>query len=142
MFQNLLESDFTKAPPDPNQMRWHPLPLPSENNCCDLIEGLHTFCGAGDPRARHGIAIHMYAANKSMVDRAFYNSDGDWLIVPQKGALDLLTEFGHMLVRPGEIVVIQRGIRFSARLSEPSRGYILEVYDDHFQVRSLVLYKH
>lgn len=27
-----------------------------------------------------GMAIHMYAANTSMKDKCFYNSDGDFLI--------------------------------------------------------------
>lgn len=33
------------------------------------MEGLATVCGAGDPKTRHGIAIHIYACNKSMKDR-------------------------------------------------------------------------
>ena len=34
------------------------------------------------------------------------------LIVPQLGSLFVTTEFGRMLVAPGEICVIQRGMRF------------------------------
>lgn len=60
-------------------MRWNPFDLPS-NGKVDFVEGLHTICGAGDPRSRHGIAIHVYLCNASMPDRAFYNSDGDFLI--------------------------------------------------------------
>ena len=41
---------------------------------------MQTVCGAGDTRSRHGIAIHVYSCNKSMIDRAFYNADGDFLI--------------------------------------------------------------
>lgn len=81
---------------------------------------------------RAGMAIHMYAANTSMKDKCFYNSDGDLLIVPQVGTLRILTEFGKMVVAPREICVIQRGIRFSVFLDEASRGYILEVYNRHF----------
>ena len=40
---------------------------------------MSTVCGAGDPLIRHGIAIHVYAFNQSMNDKAFYNSDGDFL---------------------------------------------------------------
>jgi hypothetical protein len=36
--------------------------------------------GAGEPTLKTGLAIHMYAANVSMGDKAFYNSDGDFLI--------------------------------------------------------------
>ena len=41
----------------------------------------------------------------------FYNSDGDLLIVPQKGALLVTTEMGRMAVAPNEICVVQQGIR-------------------------------
>jgi homogentisate 1,2-dioxygenase len=37
-------------------------------------------CGAGDPLTRHGVAIHIYACNQSMDNKAFYNSDGDFLL--------------------------------------------------------------
>ena len=46
----------------------------------DFVEGLHTICGAGDARTRSGVAIHVYLCNASMKDKAFYNSDGDFLI--------------------------------------------------------------
>jgi homogentisate 1,2-dioxygenase len=85
-----------------------------------------TVAGAGDPSARHGISVHMYVANESMDHIAFYNSDGDFLIgcciiksltesVPQQGTLFLKTEMGKMVVKPGEICVIQRGIRVPHR---------------------------
>lgn len=48
-----------------------------------------------------------------MDNEAFYNSDGDWLIVPQEGVLRLKTEFGKLRVKPKEIVVVPRGIKFS-----------------------------
>ena len=38
------------------------------------------MCGAGDPKARSGLAIHVYACNKSMQNKCFYDSDGDFLI--------------------------------------------------------------
>ena len=37
-----------------------------------------------------------------------YNSDGDFLIVPQTGVLHITTEFGKMDVAPNEICVIQQ----------------------------------
>lgn len=45
-----------------------------------FLDGLHTVAGAGDPLSRHGIAIHVYLCNTSMHNKAFYNSDGDFLI--------------------------------------------------------------
>lgn len=73
------------------------------------IEGLKTVAGAGDPKMRNGVAIHIYTCNASMEKMAIYNSDGDFLIVPQEGVLDITTEFGKMLVCPNEICVIQQG---------------------------------
>lgn len=62
-------------------MRWKPFDLPAETDGkVDFVSGLHTVCGAGEPRTRHGIAIHIYACNTSMDNSAVYNSDGDFLI--------------------------------------------------------------
>ena len=70
--------------------------------------------------------------------RAFENSGGEFLIVPQKGALDIQTEFGPLYVQPAEIVVIQRGQRFRIGLPDcPSRGYVLEVWDSNFDLPEL-----
>ena len=72
---------------------------------------------------REGIAIHMYTANADMQNKAFCNNDGDFLILPQLGRLDVQTEFGNLMVRPGELVVIQRGMRFKVAFPDgPSRG--------------------
>lgn len=72
-----------------------------------------------------------------MNDKCFYNADGDFLIVPQRGTLMITTEFGKMEVKPNEICIIQQGIRYSVEISEPSRGYILEVFDAHFVLPNL-----
>jgi homogentisate 1,2-dioxygenase len=77
---------------------------------------------------KEGLAVHVYLANTSMEREAFVNNDGDFLIVPQQGRLDIQTELGHLMVSPGEIVIIQRGLRFKVKLPDgPSRGYIQEV---------------
>lgn len=44
--------------------------------------------------------------------RAFQNADGDFLIVPELGTLEITTEFGRMRVEPNEICVIQVGSQF------------------------------
>lgn len=46
----------------------------------DFSQGLQTICGAGDAKTKHGLAIHIYACNVSMDDKAFSNADGDFLI--------------------------------------------------------------
>ena len=38
------------------------------------------MCGAGDPKVRNGIAIHIYTCNKSMGNKCLYSADGDFLI--------------------------------------------------------------
>ena len=71
---------------------------------------------------------------------AFYSADGDMLIVPQQGALDVRTELGRLRVRPTEIAVVPRGIRFRVELpaGAPARGYILETYAAaHFELPEL-----
>ena len=44
------------------------------------LQGLATVCGAGNPKTRDGVAVHIYTCNNSMGDKCFYNSDGDFLI--------------------------------------------------------------
>ncbi|XP_048577318.1 homogentisate 1,2-dioxygenase [Nematostella vectensis] len=135
--QGNLTHDWKGAEPDPNQMRWKPFDLPPASDNVDFVQGLSTVCGAGDPCSRHGIAIHIFACNASMDNKCLYSSDGDFLIVPQKGTLNITTEFGKIEVKPNEICIIQLGIRFSVAVSEPSRGYILEVFDGHFELPCL-----
>ncbi|KIH65068.1 homogentisate 1,2-dioxygenase, partial [Ancylostoma duodenale] len=134
------ESNFTNnfagVEPTPNQYRWNPFPFPKKEGV-DFIQGLYTICGGGDVVSRSGLAIHQYSCNESMTGKAMYNSDGDFLIVPQEGELQITTEFGRILVGIQEIVVIPQGIRFSVKISRPSRGYILEVYGTHFQLPDL-----
>ncbi len=117
---------------DPSQMRWQPFPMPAADVAIDFVAGLTSLCGAGSPECKNGTAIHVYMCNRSMVDSAFCNSDGDFLIVPQEGVLHIRTEFGLMDVAPGEICVIQRGMRFAVSVDGPSRGYINEIFKAHF----------
>ena len=124
---------------NPNQIRWKPFALPSSQESIDFLDGLHRVAGAGNPQTRNGIAIHVYSANKSMGNKCLFNSDGDFLIVPQEGKLLVTTEFGRMTVDPAlsEFCVIQQGMKFKVDLEKASRGYILEVFDNHFFLPSL-----
>jgi len=113
----------TPAPPD--QMRWSPLPMPDTPT--DFIEGWVTMAGNGSPEAMSGCAIHLYAANRSMQGRYFYDADGELLIVPQQGRLSIATEMGLVEIGPQEIAVIPRGVRFAVGLPDgQARGYICE----------------
>lgn len=49
------------------------------------------------------------------------------------GVLRVTTEFGRMEVAPGEVCMVQCGMRFSVALPGGSaRGYVLEVFGSHF----------
>jgi len=113
-----LTSRFDEVSTSPNQLRWDPLPIPSEPT--DFVDGLVTMAGNGDPRTQTGCGIHLYAANRSMTDRFFYSADGELLIVPQQGRLRFATELGLVEAEPQEIVVIPRGMRFRVD-REPAR---------------------
>ena len=123
---------ITEIETPPNQLRWDPLPIPDKPQ--DFIDGLVTIAANGSVGVT-GIGIHMYLANKSMQDRFFYNSDGELLIVPQQGAFRAHTECGVLEVRPGEICVIPRGMKFRVVLPDgPSRGYVCENYGGQLQL--------
>jgi homogentisate 1,2-dioxygenase len=138
---NDTEANFLPINPrvhlSPQQVAWLPFEIPTGGKT-DFISGLKTVAGSGDPTLREGIATHMYMADQSMEQRAFVNSDGDYCIVPQQGSLDIQTEFGPLYVQPGEICVIQRGLRFRVSLPDgPSRGYILEIWGSNFELPEL-----
>ena len=131
-----IVSDFSALPATPNQLRWDPLPMPSAPT--DLIEGLVTMAGNGAPSAQNGAAAHLYAANRSMARRSFYNADGEMLFVPQTGTHRFVTELGVIEAEPQEIVVIPRGLRFRLELPDGSvRGYVCENYGANFRLPDL-----
>ncbi|KAH9884385.1 homogentisate 1,2-dioxygenase [Xylariomycetidae sp. FL2044] len=140
-----LEAVFSPLNPDveftPQDLGWDKFPHPKGADAVDMIDfidGLKTIGGHGDPTLKEGLAVHMYMANTSMPNRAFCNNDGDMLIIPQEGRLDIQTEFGRLMVRPGELVVVQAGMRFTVGLPDgPSRGYIQEIFGSHYELPEL-----
>jgi homogentisate 1,2-dioxygenase len=134
--ENLSAPPFNKLPTPPTQMRWDPMPYSSQK--CDFIQGLFTLAGNGSVEMMNGSAIHLYAANASMDNYFFYNSDGDFLIVPQEGCLRFKTEFGIIDIKPGEIAVLPRGIKFQVQLQDgKARGYICENFGLPFRLPEL-----
>ena len=127
---------------DPNPMRWKPMPL-EEGDGCNFLTGMKTLMASGSPLSKDGLTISMYTFSQDMIDDHLYNSDGDFLIVPQHGSLKIITELGRLIVHPKEICVIPRGIVFSVQRYDPSlpdavaRGYVLEVFRGHFQLPEL-----
>jgi homogentisate 1,2-dioxygenase len=120
----------------PNQLRWDPIEFPDKEK--DFVDSLVTIAGCGDSFAQAGIAVHIYACNKGMGDRFFYNADGEMLIVPEDGRIGILTEMGAIQVGPGSIAVIPRGCKFRVELADgKARGYICENYGQHFRLPEL-----
>jgi homogentisate 1,2-dioxygenase len=123
-------------PLPPNRLRWDPLPDPDRGT--DFIDGLVTMAGNGDPSSLEGVAAHVYRANRDMQDRFFFNADGELLIIPQQGRLDIATEMGRIDLEPGEVALIPRGVRFRVMLPDgAARGYVAENYGALFRLPEL-----
>ena len=121
---------FEELPATPNRLRWDPLPMPAAPT--DFVDGLMTVGGNGDVGGGWGVGVHLYAANKSMDQRAFFSADGEFLIVPQEGRLEIVTEMGRLSLAPMQIAVIPLGVRFRVELPDgKARGYVAENYG-HF----------
>ncbi|HEY3801147.1 MAG TPA: homogentisate 1,2-dioxygenase [Kofleriaceae bacterium] len=123
-------------PATPNRLRWSPLAIPAAPTT--WLDGLFTLGGNGSPAHGAGAAVHVYTANRSMVDTCFFDSDGELLIVPQHGRLRIPTELGVIELAPGECGVIPRGLRFRVELVDPdARGYVCENYGAAFRLPEL-----
>jgi homogentisate 1,2-dioxygenase len=124
-------SDFTGEAPEPGPAGFAPLEVPKEP--ADFVDGMATVGGAGSPLLRRGFAVHVYAANRSMEARALCNADGDFLVLPELGALSVVTELGVLDVDPGMLVILPRGLRFSVLLRDGvARGYVAEAFGRPF----------
>lgn len=131
-----LSAPFTAIHTPPNALRWDPMPYSSSP--MDFFDSLFTLAGHGGVDTHTGAAIHLYCATKSMTDRYFYNADGDFLIVPQEGKLRIKSEFGMLDIKPGEILVMPRGIKYQVILLEArARGYVCENYGSPFRLPEL-----
>ena len=119
----------------PNRLRWNPpADLPADS---DFVDGLVTMLANRDPADLEGVAVHLYRAAKSMENRVFANADGELLIIPQSGALHLVTELGRIDVAPGWIALIPRGVRFRVEVEGEARGYVAENHGAMFRLPEL-----
>ena len=133
-----FHNDFDTGPVSPDQMRWSPLPMPGEGDAADFLDGLFTMAGNGCAASQSGIGVHLYAANRDLQGRWFYDADGELLIVPQQGRLHIETELGVLDVEPQEIALIPRGIRFAVKLPDgAARGYVCENFGAHLRLPDL-----
>ena len=121
---NLFAPGIVDEPLAPNRLRWDPpADLPAG---VDFIDGMVTMLVNRDPADLEGVAVHLYRASKAMERRVFVDSDGELLIIPQSGALQIVTELGRMEVSPGSIGVVPRGVRFRVEVDGEARGYVAE----------------
>ena len=122
----LFAAPPSREPVAPNRLRWDPPLLPEGK---DFVDGLATMLHAREPEALEGCAVHVYRATKSMDGRVFVDADGELVIIPQQGAIELQTELGRIEVAPGSIGIVPRGVRFRVQLQGgESRGYVAENY--------------
>jgi homogentisate 1,2-dioxygenase len=132
----LFAPGTTDEPVAPNRLRWNPLSFPSEGT--DFVDGIVTMAANRDPTSLEGVAMHVYRANRDMETRAFFNSDGEMLFIPQQGRVHLFTEMGRIDVGPGEIALVPRGVRFKVTLPEgEARGYLAENHGSLFRLPDL-----
>ena len=114
----------SKEPLAPNRLRWDPpADLPAG---ADFVDGMVTMLANRDPSDLEGVAVHLYRASKSMTNRVFVDADGEMLIMPQQGALRIVTELGRMEVPPGTVAIVPRGLKFRVEVDGECRGYVAE----------------
>jgi homogentisate 1,2-dioxygenase len=125
----------------PNPLRWGP-PEGHDDpaQAQDFVEAMTTLVVAGDAQAQWGMAVHQAVIGRSMKQRALVNADGEFLIIPQRGALDLTTELGVLHLVPGDLALIPRGVVFRvdvAPQAEPAWVYVGENYGAAFTLPEL-----
>jgi homogentisate 1,2-dioxygenase len=125
-----------ESPLAPNRLRWDP---PSDlPDGTDFVDGMVTMLATRDPAELMGVDVHLYRATRSMDRRVFVNSDGELLIIPQAGEIELFTEMGRLHIAPGWIALVPRGVRFRVvLLGKEARGYVAENFGAPFRLPEL-----
>ncbi|MEO7786471.1 MAG: homogentisate 1,2-dioxygenase [Sphingomicrobium sp.] len=120
----------------PNRLRWSAPAGGAE--ACDFVDGLIPMLANGSTEALIGCAVHIYRSNRDMERRCLFNADGEYLIIPQSGRLELLTELGRIELAPGSIALIPRGVRFRVLLPDgAASGCLVENYGALFRLPEL-----
>ena len=125
-----------EAPLAPNRLRWDPpADLPQGK---DFVDGLVTMLNARVPENLEGCAVHLYRAQRSMEGRVFVDADGELLIIPQQGTVELRTELGRLEIGPGDVALVPRGMKFRVQLIDgDAAGYVAENYGVPFRLPEL-----
>src|SRR4029453_330595 len=133
---SLFAAPPSNKPLAPNRLRWDPpVDLPEGT---DFVDGLATMLHARTPDNLEGCAVHLYRASKSMDGRVFVDADGELVIIPRQGAIEVQTELGRLEVAPGSIAGGPRRLKFRVRLLDgESLGYVAENYGLPFRLPEL-----
>jgi homogentisate 1,2-dioxygenase len=131
----LFAPGTVEKPLAPNRLRWDPpADLPEGT---DFVDGMVTMLANRRPEELEGVAVHLYRASRSMDRRVFVDSDGELLIIPQAGALRVVTELGRLDLEPGWIGLVPRGVRFRVEVDGEARGYVAENHGLPFRLPDL-----
>jgi len=133
-----IDLPFWKTAPDPwahdlpiGPLRWDPAPIPDAP--LTFLTGLRTISTCGDVNVHAGMGVHVYTITRPMEDEAFINADGEMLLAPEIGRLNIVTEFGAIEAGPGDIVLLPRGMAFRISADgEAARGYVCENHGAKF----------
>ncbi|PVU85865.1 hypothetical protein BB561_006885, partial [Smittium simulii] len=97
-----------------------------------FVDGISTFCNTAKSSICDKKIISIYLVDSGVKRRAMINSAGNFLIIPEQGTIYIRTDFGKIAVRPKEICVIQRGIKFNVEfLKESKARYIIYIFEDY-----------
>ena len=131
----LFVAPAAPEPLAPNRLRWDPPQLADDT---DFVDGLVAMLHARKPEDLEGCAVHLYRATRNMDARVFVDADGELVIIPQQGAIELQSELGCLEVAPGSVGIVPRGLKFRVRLLEgEARGYVAENYGLPFRLPDL-----
>ena len=131
----LFAPGTVKEPLAPNRLRWDPPKDLPEG--ADFVDGMVTMLANRDPADLEGVAVHLYRATKSMERRVFVDADGELLIIPQQGALRIVTELGVLELEPGSVGLVPRGVKFRVEVDGEARGYVAENHGVPFRLPEL-----
>jgi homogentisate 1,2-dioxygenase len=122
-------------PLPPNRLRWDPPEDLPEG--ADFVDGMATMLANRDPADLEGVAVHLFRASKSMERRVFVDADGELLLIPQEGAIRVVTELGILELEPGWVGLVPRGVKFRVEVDGEARGYVAENHGLPFRLPEL-----
>ena len=132
----LFAPGTVEEPLAPNRLRWDPpADMPDD---ADFVDGMVTMLANRDLSDLEGVAVHLYRATRSMDRRVFVDADGELLIIPQDGAIEIQTELGRIEAGPGDVALVPRGMKFRVKLLDgEARGYVAENHGLPFRLPDL-----